>query len=128
MATPTKPEDPHSLGWRQQDHPGLYAHYARKLLQPGWAGELTDAEAAYIAREISARPELQRLWQTRRFTRYRRRITPTVVHRMAATWAQNPPAAIEGPATASLDTPQGPQPTNETQQEVMHTGQLTLFQ
>ena len=34
----------------------------RKLLQPGWAGELSDREIEYIQRELKRSPRLWRRW------------------------------------------------------------------
>ena len=89
------------IGWPRERDPQLHDTAARKLLIPGWAGRVTDADAAYLARELSRRPELRRLWQVRRFTRYRKRITPAVVKRMAAVWAEDDASGDEEQATAS---------------------------
>jgi len=41
------------MGWPGQNDPELHDLCARKLLIPGRAGEVTDGEAAYIARELT---------------------------------------------------------------------------
>lgn len=35
---------------------------SRKLLQPGWAGELADFEVQFIQRELKRHPHLRRKW------------------------------------------------------------------
>ena len=90
------------IGWNRELDPKFHAHYAKRLLVPGWAGDVSDAEANYIAQELSRRPELRRVWQVATFTRYRRRITPAVVKRMVAAWAQTPTTAVEERATATV--------------------------
>jgi hypothetical protein len=78
-----------------------------KLLIPGWAGEVTDIEAAYIAGELKKDSVLRQKWQTRKFTRYWRQITPAIVKRMAAAWAENDTSGDEGLATASAPKDNG---------------------
>jgi hypothetical protein len=34
----------------------------RKLLQPGWAGQLSDSEIEFIRRELKRHPRLWRRW------------------------------------------------------------------
>ncbi len=46
----------------KNDQP-LLAWYKIKLLDPGWAGELTDAEAEYISIELSKNPTLRGTWR-----------------------------------------------------------------
>ena len=78
------------IGWDRDLDPNLHDLYARKLLIPGWAGEINNAEAAYIARELTRSPALRRLWRTASFGRRRTAITPRMVKRMARWWAENP--------------------------------------
>jgi hypothetical protein len=40
----------------------LLAFYERKLLNPGWAGELSPDEFAYIKRQLRQSPLLKRRW------------------------------------------------------------------
>jgi len=63
--------------------------YARKLLIPGWVGEVSDAEGVYIARELILRPDLRRLWQVAKLTRRRKAITPAMAKRLARWWAED---------------------------------------
>ncbi|MBM4463610.1 MAG: hypothetical protein FJ012_09850 [Chloroflexi bacterium] len=83
------------IGWPREADPDLHDMYAKHLLEPGWAGEVDDAEAAYIARELTKRPALRRVWQVARFTRRRRSITPAMAKKMARWWAGIAPQAIE---------------------------------
>lgn len=46
-----------------RDDPKLLAFYKVKLLEPGWAGELSDNEAEYIASELSKSPKLRGIWR-----------------------------------------------------------------
>ena len=48
--------------WKRQDDQELYALYARKLLEPGWAGKLTHCELAYIKSQLRLSPSLKRRW------------------------------------------------------------------
>jgi hypothetical protein len=84
----------------EQDRP-LHEYYARKLLEPGWAGEVTDTEAAYIARELTRSPWLRQTWCVAQFTRRRKAITPAIVKGLARWWAEG----IAGtPGTPFSDT------------------------
>ena len=40
----------------------LAKHYAKKLLIPGWAGELTDIELKFIKDKLRANPTLRQAW------------------------------------------------------------------
>lgn len=40
----------------------LLAFYKRRLLEPGWAGELSPDELAYIKSELRKSPTLRRKW------------------------------------------------------------------
>jgi|GEM_PF-1789218 len=42
--------------------PGLLKFYKRKLLEPGWAGELKPYELAYIKAQLRQSPSLRRRW------------------------------------------------------------------
>jgi len=42
--------------------PKLLKFYKRKILEPGWAGELSPAELAYIKSQLKASPSLKRRW------------------------------------------------------------------
>lgn len=41
-----------TLEERYKGEPGLLSFYQRKLLEPGWAGELDSVELAYIKSEL----------------------------------------------------------------------------
>ena len=73
-------------GWPREIAPGLHDHYAQGLLEPGWAGEVDDGEAAYIAQELTRSPALRRIWKVAQFTRRRRAITPGMVKRLVEWW------------------------------------------
>ena len=42
------------IGWPREADPTLHDLRAKRLLIPGWAGEVTDDEAAYIAKRSLA--------------------------------------------------------------------------
>jgi hypothetical protein len=42
--------------------PQLLGFYKRKLLEPGWAGELSPDELAYIKSQLRQSPSLKRRW------------------------------------------------------------------
>jgi hypothetical protein len=44
------------------DDPRLFGFYRRKLLEPGWAGELSPDELAYIKSQLRQSPSLKRRW------------------------------------------------------------------
>jgi hypothetical protein len=82
--------------WPTDHDPALHSLYARKLLEPGWAGELTDTEAAYLARELTGSPRLRQTWRVAQFTRRRRAVTPAIAKALARWWAECPTAAPGG--------------------------------
>lgn len=82
--------------WPREAAPGLRDLYAKKLLEPGWAGEVNDVEAAHIARELSQSPMLRRLWETRRFSRQRKTITAPIAKRLCRWWAEKYARGDEG--------------------------------
>ena len=58
-----------SLDKLYKDDPRLLAHYKKKLLESGWAGDLTPAELAYIKSLLRQSPSLKRRWGFRRSAR-----------------------------------------------------------
>ena len=36
------------IGWPREQDPELHNHYAKKLLEPGWGGDIEDRELSYI--------------------------------------------------------------------------------
>lgn len=70
------------IDWPREFDPQLHDFYARKLLEPGWAGEMNHAEATYIARCLVANPRLRQTWQIARFTRRRKSITAAIVNKL----------------------------------------------
>lgn len=85
------------IDWLREADPTLHDLYAKNPLEPGWAGEVSDAEVVYIARELTRRPGLRRLWQVARFTRRRKAITPAIARRLCRWWAEMPAEAVEVP-------------------------------
>jgi hypothetical protein len=51
-----------SLEEKYTDNPELLRFYKRNLLEPGWAGELSPDELAYIKAELKKSPSLKRRW------------------------------------------------------------------
>ena len=45
-----------------EDDPGLLKFYKKKLLIPGWAGEIKPFELDYIKSQLRASPSLKRRW------------------------------------------------------------------
>jgi hypothetical protein len=91
------------IGWPREADPDLHDLYAKHLLEPGWAGEVDDAEAAYIARELTKRPALRRVWQVAKFTRRRRSITPAMAKKMAHWWAGIATEAAQAQLSGTVD-------------------------
>jgi hypothetical protein len=51
-----------TLEERYADNPDLLSFYRKKLLEPGWAGELDSVELAYIKSELRQSASLRRKW------------------------------------------------------------------
>lgn len=51
-----------SLEERYANDPEMLAFYKRKLLQPGWAGEMDCVELDYIKSQLRQSPSLKRRW------------------------------------------------------------------
>jgi len=51
-----------TLEERYADDPDLLAFYRKKLLEPGWAGELDSVELAYVKSELRQSHSLRRRW------------------------------------------------------------------
>jgi hypothetical protein len=51
-----------SLQERYANDPQLFEFYQRKLVEPGWAGELKPYELAYIRSQLTESPSLKRRW------------------------------------------------------------------
>lgn len=92
------------IGWDRSLDPELHDLYAEKLLEPGWAGEVDDAEAAYIARKLTDSPALRRRWRVSEFTRRRKAITPAMVKRLARWWAEMPLKETEAAFSNTVDS------------------------
>ena len=56
--------------WPRENDPELWDLYAEGLLEPGWAGVLTLAQAEYIAAELAKSASLRRAWRFRKRKRY----------------------------------------------------------
>ena len=54
------------IDWPREFDPQLHDFYARKLLEPGWAGLLSLKEAEYIGSRLEADARLRRRWHIRR--------------------------------------------------------------
>jgi len=90
------------IGFSKADDPELHDMYSRKLLIPGWAGEVTDAEAQYIGEQLSKSAKLRQAWGVRRFFGKRwKRISPDMAKRLCQAWATNPVLGVKGLSTAS---------------------------
>jgi len=50
------------IGWDSERDPQLHDHYARKLVEPGWAGEINKVELTYIKSKLRQYPSLRRRW------------------------------------------------------------------
>ncbi len=51
-----------SLQERYVNTPELLDFYKKKLIQPGWAGELSPDEFAYVKYQLRQSPSLKRRW------------------------------------------------------------------
>ncbi len=74
------------IGFPRKANPGLHDLLAKKLIEPGWAGQANEAEAKYIAKKLSEDPGLRRRWDIKHFTRRRRIITPEIARRLVLWW------------------------------------------
>jgi hypothetical protein len=90
------------VGFPREADRELHDMYSRKLLIPGWAGEVTDAEAEFIAEKLTADRKLRIAWGVRQFFGKRwKHISPSMAKRLCAAWAQNPTLGVKGLPTAS---------------------------
>lgn len=48
--------------WNRRRDPELWDFYAANILEPGWPGQLTEAEYAYIKEKLSRSRRLRRRW------------------------------------------------------------------
>lgn len=64
-------------------------YLSNKLLIPGWAGQLTDNEAAFIAAKLCSSQNLRTIWRTRRIIRRKRNITAHGVKLLNDYWSGN---------------------------------------
>jgi len=101
------------VGFDRKDDKKLDDMYARKLLDPGWSGEVTDAEARHISEQLTQRPELRRVWEVAKFTRQRRKITTAIAKRLCAWWAQRSTEGVV-PQNTNTVAKQGKQNIGET--------------
>jgi kynurenine formamidase len=97
----------------------VFEEISPKLLIPGWAGEVTDAEAKYIAEQLTRSTKLRQNWGVRQyFGRRRKKISPNMAKRLCQAWATNPAWGVKGLSTAS--------PEKETAHgDTFHQGLLT---
>lgn len=65
--------------------------YRRKLLEPGWAGDLSDGEAEYLAGMLSADARLRSRWYKGTLFKRMRRVTPYMAHQLVAHWLNRSP-------------------------------------
>jgi len=90
------------IGFSKADDIELHDLYSRKLLIPGWAGEVTDAEAQYIGEQLSKSAKLRQAWGVRQFFGKRwKRISPDMAKRLCQAWATTPVLGVKGLSTAS---------------------------
>lgn len=88
----------------RKDDPALHDMYKRKLLIPGWAGEVTDLEARYIAEQLTKSSKLRQAWGVRQYFGKRwKHISPDMAKRLCGAWATNPVLGIKGLSTASSE-------------------------
>lgn len=83
------------IGWPREEDPELHDMYSHKLLVPGWAGQVSEAEAKYISEQLTKRPELRRQWEVAKLTRQRKKITPSIAKRLCYWWNRKALQAIE---------------------------------
>lgn len=82
------PKAPPPCDFPREADPGLYDFYAEGLLEPGWAGEVDDVEAAYIAWHLTNNAAVRRTWRVRDALGYRaKRVTPGIARRLCEWWA-----------------------------------------
>jgi hypothetical protein len=73
----------------------------KRLLEPGWAGQLNEGEAEYIARELKASMGLKITWQLKEFRRAthrgRMQIGPWLVRALSQWWQNRPSVPVQLP-------------------------------
>jgi len=112
------------IGFPREADAGLHDMYSSKLLIPGWAGEVSDAEAQYIADELAKSQKLRLAWGIRPFFGRRwKHISSDMAKRLCLAWARNPPLGVKGLSTASGEKTTEEKDTNTLGKE----GQLALL-
>ena len=71
------------IGWDRELDPELHDFYPRNLLEPGWAGELSGAELAYVKAQLQRSPSLKRRWG---FRPSARRLSEARIHASGYAW------------------------------------------
>lgn len=95
-----------NIDFEKKDDPELNAFCTKKLLIPGWAGEVNDGEAGYIGEELTKNPRLRQAWGVRQFFGKRwRHISPEMAKTLCRTWAGKPPEGFVTPSRASPEKP-----------------------
>ena len=83
-----------TLEERYKSDAKLLAFYRRKLIEPGWAGELSPDEFAYVKCQLRQSPSLKRRWG---FRPSARRLSESRIRAVA----RNGLSAIKKPVLAS---------------------------
>lgn len=90
------------IGFSREADRELHDMYSRKLLIPGWAGEVSDSEAPYIANELSKSQKLRMAWGVRHFFGKRwKHISHSMAKRLCVAWATNPTIGVKELSIAS---------------------------
>lgn len=90
------------IGFKREEDPELHDLVSRKILIPGWAGELSDEEAVYLANKLTGSSKLRQKWGVRLvFGKRWKRISPEMAKRLCAAWASNEFSAVKRTSTAS---------------------------
>lgn len=109
------------IGWPRDADPELHDLCCKKLLEPGWAGDISDTEAEYIAEQLTKSAKLRQAWGVRQFFGRRwKHISPDMAKRLCAAWAQSATSGVKGLSVASHEK------TAEEKDSKGQEGQLVL--
>jgi len=70
-----KRAEPSAEFWDRAEDPELYDLHAESLLEPGWAGNVSDQEAFYIAWHLTHNHKLMLAWRRAGIFRLKNRVT-----------------------------------------------------
>jgi hypothetical protein len=104
-----------NLQERYKNDPVLLAFYQKRLLIPGWAGEVDTVESEFTASELRRKPALRKRWQVSKFTRKRKAISPAMVKRLTRWLIETPLVNVKSQYSGTVNKKVDAKKTNNIQ-------------